>query len=213
MKDTGENTMIKIALLGDSIRMQYEPLVRQMLEGEFEVVAPEENCRFSKYMLRGMFDWRELMEGCRIVHFNAGHWDLNDLGFGLFTSEAEYIENITRIADILKERHGKVIFATTTPTRLSNTYNKNDVIKRFNEIAVKVLSERGVLINDLNSPLVSDIDRYICEDTIHLTEEGKAICAERVANIIRDVARELSEMSENDKGTAPGDGVGAPVII
>ncbi|WP_257968099.1 hypothetical protein [Peribacillus deserti] len=35
--------MKKVLLLGDSIRMGYEPFVREALEGKAEVTAPEEN--------------------------------------------------------------------------------------------------------------------------------------------------------------------------
>ena len=115
---------MKVTLLGDSIRQQYCPKVKEILGEGFEVWAPEDNCRFAKYTLRGLFDWAMNMEGSEIVHWNNGLWDLCNLfGDGTFTSDEEYAENIIRIADILKKKYGTVIFATTTPVRSTNVFN------------------------------------------------------------------------------------------
>ena len=187
---------MKIALLGDSIRCNkpngYGARVAEMLSPDFEVFQPEDNCRFAKYTLRMLFDYREVMKDCSIVHFNVGHWDLCDLfGDGSFSTEEEYRENVVRIARILKARHAKVIFATTTPVRDENVYNKNSTIKRFNEIAVEALQKEGVIINDLHALLAGGIERYICEDLIHLTAEGADVCAHAVVDVIRKAAETL----------------------
>ena len=185
--------MTKVTLLGDSIRLiGYGKSVPGLLGSEFSVYQPADNCRFAKYMLRMLFDYREVMENCEVVHFNVGHWDLCELfEEGAFSTEEEYRENLIRIARILKSRHKKVIFATTTPVRNENRYNKNSTIARFNEIAIEALVKEGVVINDLNALLVDDIERYICTDLIHLTDEGIDTCAKAVADIIRENANGL----------------------
>ena len=190
---------IKVALLGDSIRVGagyvsgYGERVSDLLSSDFEVFQPEDNCRYAKYTLRMLFDYRQLMKGCRIVHFNVGHWDVCDLfGEGTFSTEEEYRENVVRIARLLKSRHEIVIFATTTPVRNENIHNKNENIARFNAIAVEAPEKEGVIINDLNSLLVGDVDRYICSDLIHLSMEGVDVCAEAVAAKIREAATLLS---------------------
>ncbi len=184
---------MKITLLGDSIRLiGYGKRAAELLGEDFEVFQPTDNCRFAKYTLRMLFDYEEQMRGTRIVHFNVGHWDLCELfDDGSFSTEEEYRENMIRIARILKSRYDKVIFATTTPVRNENKHNKNSTIARFNEIAVEALSAEGVIINDLNALLVDDIERYICEDLIHLTEEGAEVCAHAVADVIRKAAETL----------------------
>ena len=121
---------MKIALLGDSIRLGYGKRVEEMLSPDFEVFQPADNCRFAKYMLRMLFDYRDAMKDCRVVHFNVGHWDLCELfGEGTFSTEEEYRDNVVRIARLLKSRHDAVIFATTTPVRDENVYNKNSTIE------------------------------------------------------------------------------------
>jgi lysophospholipase L1-like esterase len=189
---------MKVTLLGDSIRFGagerqgYGNRTAELLGEGFEVFQPGENCRFAKHTLRMLFDYEQAMKGSRIVHFNVGHWDLCDLfGEGTFSTEEEYRDNVLRIARILKSRHDAVIFATTTPVRPENKHNKNSTIARFNEIAVEALSAEGVIINDLNALLVGDIERYICSDLIHLTNEGVEVCARAVADTVKKVAKEL----------------------
>ena len=206
---------MKITLLGDSIRLQYESKVKELLGEGFEVFGPSSNCRFAKYTLRGLFDWREEMSGSRIVHWNNGLWDICNLfGDGLFTSEEEYLSNMLRIADILLSRYEKVIFATMTPVSDANKYNKNTDIERYNALVSEKLREKGIVINDLYSLVNSDRDRYISEDNIHLTAEGIEACAQRVAEVILSVASELPE-EKKASGKAFDDNIqgGAPVIL
>ena len=68
--------MIKVTLLGDSIRLiGYGTKVPELLGEEFEVFQPSDNCRYCKYTLRGLHDWKSDMEGSQIVHWNNGLWD------------------------------------------------------------------------------------------------------------------------------------------
>lgn len=182
---------MKVTLLGDSIRMVgYGPLVPALLGDGYEVYQPNDNCRFAKYTLRGLFDWENQMAGSQIVHWNNGLWDFCDLfGDGPFSTQDEYKTNILRIADILLARHDTVIFATTTPVTEQNVYDKNPVIRRYNRLIVPLLEEKGVIINDLHSTVSKDIDRYIRkDDNIHLTDEGARVCAKQVADVIKAVS-------------------------
>ena len=206
---------MKITLLGDSIRQQYCPKVQEILGDGFEIWAPDDNCRFSKYTLRGLFDWAADMEGSEIVHWNNGLWDLCRLfDEYTFTDDDEYVKNILRIADILKKKYGTVIFATTTPVRYTNVYNSNEDIDRINKMIVPLLQERGVIINDLNARIRDDVDRYICDDTIHLSEEAIDICAAQVAEYIKEAAKNvLSAHVEVQHDEILRDSTGAPVLL
>lgn len=206
--------MVKVSLLGDSIRqIGYGLLVPSMLGEEYEVFQPGVNCKFAKNTLRGLFDWNEGMDGSKIVHWNNGLWDICDLfGDGPFSSEAEYAENMLRIADILLSRYERVIFATTTPVAAENQYNKNADIERYNALIVPLLRKKGIVINDLHALVASDVDRFIRKDDhIHLTEEGMDACARQVADVIRkaaqtlenDPAKEKSRKKEFDSNGAP----------
>ena len=181
---------MKITLLGDSIRLQYESKVKELLGTDFEVWGPADNCRFAKYTLRGMFDWAAQMEGAEIVHWNNGHWDICNLfGDGSFSSEEEYIANMLRIVALLQKKHKVIIFSTTTPVRSTNPHSNNQIIAHYNELIVPKLREKGVIINDLYGLVATDIDKYIRkDDNIHLTEDGAKVCAKQVARMIREAA-------------------------
>ncbi len=48
------NDLPKVLLLGDSIRMSYQPLVAEILTGRAEVVGPADNCQFALYTLSSL---------------------------------------------------------------------------------------------------------------------------------------------------------------
>ena len=179
----------KVALLGDSIRlMGYGQLTTELLGENVEVFSPEDNCRFAKYLLRGIFEWRDILKDCEVIHWNCGLWDVcSILGDDmLFTSDEEYVENIMRIATLLKKITPNVIFATTTPVRENHPHNKNSDIERFNVLVVPKLKELGVQINDLYAIVADDIQGNICDDLIHLSPKGIELCAKQVAEMIAD---------------------------
>ncbi|MBP5467064.1 MAG: SGNH/GDSL hydrolase family protein [Clostridia bacterium] len=180
--------MKKVALLGDSIRqIGYGTRVPEILGGEYDVFQPEDNCRFVKYTLRMLFDFKEQLKDCEVIHWNNGLWDICRLykDGETFTCEEEYVANMIRVAEILKGFTPNVIFATTTPVRKENPFDRNEDIDRFNALIVPELESRGFLINDLNGLLKNDTEKYICDDFIHLTQAGIEICAEQVARFIK----------------------------
>ena len=181
--------MKKVTLLGDSIRqIGYGTKVPEMLGGEYEIFQPEENCRFAKYTLRMIFDFRTEIEGSDVIHWNNGLWDIPTGLFSdgePFTDLEEYVKTMLRVAKELKRLGKRVIFATTTPVNPEHIYNDNNVIKAYNDAIVPKLQELGIAINDLYSIVAKDIDKYICEDKIHLSAEGIEVCAKQVVEAIK----------------------------
>ena len=177
----------KVALLGDSIRMAYGLKVPELLGEDYEVFQPAENCRFAKYTLRGIFDWQEDLKDCEVIHWNNGHWDVCNLfdDGTLFSTDEEYVDNILRVARLLKEITPNVIFATTTPVNPKHPHNKNSDIQRFNALVVPHLQAMGIQINDLHALVAEDIEGNICDDLIHLSAKGIEICSQQVVNTIK----------------------------
>ncbi len=183
--------MKKIVLLGDSIRMMgYGPHIPALLGDDYTVWQPEDNCRFASYTLRMLFDYRNVIEGADVIHWNNGLWDTCDLfGDGAFTPIETYVAQLKRIAGILKTYAPTVIFATTTvphPNMCGHTWER---IQAYNKAAVEALVPMGILINDLYPLVADDYKHMICEDLIHLSPEGSLLVARRVAACISDAAR------------------------
>lgn len=181
--------MKKVTLLGDSIRqIGYGKKVAEMLGKEgVECFQPEDNCRFSKYTLRMLFDYKSQIEGSDVIHWNNGLWDVSDLfGDGQFSSTDEYCKNMLRIADILLKITPNVIFTTTTPVKNGYPYQSSEDIARLNAAVVPLLKAKNIAINDLYTtvyPLKEEILRD--DDMIHLNERGIEICSEQVFNAIK----------------------------
>ena len=205
--------MKKVLLTGDSIRLGYQADVIRELDGEFYVWGTEDNCRFAKYTLNELgrmfegfsknstekVDNALLMPGAKasgditypdIIHWNNGLWDTSIVceEDGAFTPIPEYIDYMAKILRELRKVTDKIIFATTTPVKPENPNQKNDIITEYNKHIVEFMKKEGVVINDLNALVTSDIDRYISGDNIHLSAEGKAACAKQIAEYIRRIA-------------------------
>jgi len=60
---------VNVTLIGDSIRMAYEPLVVEKLSGRAEVWGPVECCGTSRYVLEHLEDW-VLSRPADVVHMN-----------------------------------------------------------------------------------------------------------------------------------------------
>ena len=93
---------------------------------------------------------------------------------------------------------------------MSGNHYAEQIIK-YNEAIVQRLREKGIIINDLHALIYKNVDKYVSDDLIHLSEEGVELAAHQVADLILKAASELSE--ECDIATASNDNelVGAPV--
>ena len=205
--------MKKVVLLGDSIRLiGYGKSVAERLSDEFEVWQPDDNCRFARYTLRGLWEWKDDIRGADIIHWNNGLWDTCSIfGDGEFTPIDEYVSTMLRLGRLLKERAHTVIFATTTPVKPENKHNTNEIIEAYNNALVPKLREIGIVINDLYTPISQDVYKYICEDMIHLSDDGISLAAEMVEAVIRKEAEKIKDEGNAKLDSVNNASIGAPV--
>ena len=178
--------MKKIILLGDSIRLSYQRRVTELLGSDYTVWGPDDNCRFASYTLRMLYDYREQLKGADLIHFNCGLWDMCDLfGDGPFTSPEVYVEQMVRIAKILKTYAPVVVFAATTPPSPRMWGHDIQRVRAYNAAAMAALEPLGILFDDLFTPVAEDIDRMISEDLLHASPYGVEVLANRVADCVK----------------------------
>lgn len=181
--------MKKLVLFGDSIRMGYEPEVREILKDAWEVYGPPENGRFSAYTLNSIRFWVNDMPEADVVHFNCGLWDMgDDNGFGRpFTRPAEYKENLELIIRVIRKHYpeAKIAMATTTPTRDRD----QKIIREYNEILKRVAEEQHIPVDDLYTLFAGKEDRYLSLDNLHFTKEGFRYAAEHVAGFVENLMK------------------------
>ncbi|MCD6289103.1 MAG: SGNH/GDSL hydrolase family protein [Anaerolineae bacterium] len=182
-----------IVLIGDSIRMGYEPFVREMLRGQVGVWGPKENGGTSQNVLAHLWEW-VIERGPDVVHINAGLHDLKR-GFGAaenaipLTAYRANVEAILR--RILAETDARVIWATITPVN-EVWHHANKPFDRFeadvtayNQAAIEVCRALGVPVNDLYRIIIdAGRDQLLLPDGVHFSEEGYRLLARAVVSVI-----------------------------
>ncbi len=189
-----EKSLPTIVLVGDSIRMGYAPIVAKLLEGQANIVASDENGGDSSKVLSNLDQW-VITHQPTVVHFNCG---LHDIKISRKAKQPQisldqYEKNLGQIVDRLqKETKARLIFATTTPIRddlhakREGDFDRLEAdVKRYNEVALKVMKEKGVEIDDLHTVVnKAGIDKVQRTDGTHYTDEGSKVLAENVARSV-----------------------------
>src|SRR4051794_7969679 len=184
----------KVALVGDSIRMRYAPLVAERLAGKAIVVSPKANGGDSANVLKHLDEW-VIRERPDVVHFNCGiHDTKKSKATGKFQVPPEAYEANLRaiVGRIRAETKAKVLFATTTPVlddraaaaRAKAEYELLEAsAEQYNRIARKVMDELGVPVDDLRAALgpPDSWPRLLGGDGIHFQPEGYERLAAGVA--------------------------------
>lgn len=195
-----ESKLPKVVLLGDSIRLSYAPRVARQLEGKVVIISPGPNGGDSANELRNLSDWA-IKQQPAVVHLNAGIHDTKKFkSDGHFqVSPEQYEANLRKIvAQLRAETQAVILFATTTPildaraaaARQGRDYELlNASIEQYNQIALRVMKELDVPVNDLYARLAkppegTKLADLIVGDGVHLTPAGQDLVAETVAAFI-----------------------------
>ena len=186
--------MKRVVLIGDSIRMGYQDVVRAELAGVAEALSPNENGGDSANVLANLNAWVvELAPD--VVHVNAGLHDIKkafDTGIAQ-VGLAPYEQNVRTILSRLQaETNAAVIWALTTPVNYV-WHHENKGFDRFeedvdayNSEAAEFARELGVPINDLFSVVMAaGRDSILTPDGVHITTEGYEVLGKAVAAKIR----------------------------
>ncbi|MDZ4286675.1 MAG: SGNH/GDSL hydrolase family protein [Prosthecobacter sp.] len=183
----------KVVLLGDSIREGYAPMVAELLAGRAVVATPKANGRDTGTLLKNLDEWA-VKENPDVVHFNCGiHDTKRDQKTDKYNVPPEQYEaNLREIVRRLRaETKAKVVFALSTPlidertqgywkTRSYRLYNAS--IMEYNVIALRVMKELNVPVNDLPAALgdAKELARLHDSGGVHFTPEGSRKLAETV---------------------------------
>jgi isoamyl acetate esterase len=181
-------------LLGDSIRMSYQPYVREELGDAFAVSGPAENCATSRNLLANLDRWA-LDRPASILHLNAGLHDLRyDPGRDApVVSIDEYASNVRAILTRLRERtDARLIWAATTPVheklhaehKLSR--RRESDVTSYNAVATGIARDLDVEIDDLCAAVLAHgPDALWSQDGVHFNDAGYRFLGAQVARAIR----------------------------
>ncbi|NND03694.1 MAG: SGNH/GDSL hydrolase family protein [Acidimicrobiia bacterium] len=180
-----------IALVGDSIRLSYQPYAAARLRPQF-VWGPADNCRSSRYLLRHI-DRLVLdhLHDSTLVHFNVGAHDVKRLehdGFGLQVQLEEYRSNVAELIAAFRAhpRVARVVVATTAPVddirhKTLDWLRHNEDVIVYNEALVDAAAAARCFVNDLYEDVRRCRFDPLSEDGIHFNETGKEYAGAVVA--------------------------------
>ncbi|MBN1808197.1 MAG: SGNH/GDSL hydrolase family protein [Planctomycetes bacterium] len=184
----------KVVLIGDSIRMGYQDMVRRELENVADVRGPEANCGDSSRILQHVDEWI-IAPSPDVVHINCGLHDLRrDYDSELQRVPVElYASNLEALFQaVMSASRAQVVWAATTPVNEQWHRDKKDFerlesqVSAYNAAAAEVAGRFGIPVNDLFD-VVTRVgrDTFLSPDGVHFTGPGYELLGEAVAGFIR----------------------------
>ena len=179
----------RVLLIGDSISIGYTLPVRVLLQGRANVHRPAENCSESANGLKRLDAW--LGDGkWDVIHFNFGLHDMKYLdAAGKYVAPdkgkqvallPEYEKNLRALVARLRKTGAKLVFATTTPVPSESSGRVEHDELRYNEVAVRVMKELGVAVDDLHAVVAPQQDKVQLSHNVHFNAGGYAQLADAV---------------------------------
>lgn len=189
---------MKVVLIGDSIRMGYQPLVIQKLEGKAEVWGPAQNCRHSLWALDHFQEW-VADQNPDLVHVNFGIHDASIQPDGEHQILlAQYRLCLKRFISKVRQLDvARMIWATTTPMYTPEDNVPMDQwpkrlaadIDGYNAAALAIVQAEGLAVNDLHDVIMrNDYTKCLSQDGCHMTELGNEVLSDAVAKVVEDFA-------------------------
>lgn len=186
----------RVLLIGDTISEGYGKYVREELNGMVEVLQTGENARDTSYTLRMLTSWQAQMRigtDIDLIYWNNGLWDvLRILQDDPQISADCYAKNLRRIILRLKKLFpcAKIIFATTTPVieeKITDIMfiRRNKDIEAYNKIAMEIMNEEGVDIDNLYE-LAKLLGQDAYSDFTHFTDHGYQQLGKHIADKIKE---------------------------
>lgn len=186
--------MKHVVLIGDSIRMGYQRVVRRELDGLVDVWGPEQNGGNSQNVLVHLDSWA-ITRQPDIIHVNCGLHDIKTP----FDSTAraiplaQYQANVRRIlARLRNETQATVIWATTTPVNHAWHHENKDFdrfeadVEAYNAAATAIAVETGCPVDDLYSVIIAaGRDEKLVPDGVHFNGQGYDLLGAAVAGCIK----------------------------
>lgn len=166
----------RILLIGDSICKGYQGVVRKELAGTaYSSYYATSKCVTDRSFLKEL---RYVLDeyDYAVVNFNNG---LHSLG----KNPAKWEEGLRKAIDLIKEKGTKIIWTSSTPLK---DPKRTEEVKVLNEIALRVMKEKGVPINDLYALMDPHDRNTMWVDTYHFTGEGRKLQGKQIAKAIRE---------------------------
>ena len=202
-----EEGPLRVLILGDSISMGYTPFVKELMPDAhvMRAMRPDgekpQNCCGTNFATEHLERWLAQDGGdWDVIHFNFGLHDLKRVHpeTGKNSQDPDdphqadperYDEQLRAIVARLKETDARLVFATTTPVPEGvRPYRAPEDPITYNRVALHVMRDEGVPINDLFAYVMGH-EEMIKPKDVHYSKEGSRALGEEVVRAIRAVAK------------------------
>jgi acyl-CoA thioesterase-1 len=173
----------RVLLIGDSISMGYTIPTRELLMGKASLHRIPTNGGPTTNGVANLTGWLGTAKW-DVIHFNWGLHDLVRLEDGkLRVPPGEYEKNLRALVSELKKTGAKLIWAATTPVPAGELKppRQNESVIAYNEIAARIMTEHGVVIDDLYAFALPRLAEIQLPVNVHFTPGGYKRLAEPVA--------------------------------
>lgn len=188
---------MKVVLIGDSIRMGYQPFVQKKCKN-MDVWGPAENCRHSLWALDHFHTWVSDQKP-DIVHVNFGIHDAVPQDDGVHQILPDQYKLCLQrfIARVKQLKDTRMIWATTTPLYKPDEdipmadwpVWKEAKISEYNAAARDIAEGEGLPVNDLHDVILrNDYTKCLIPDGCHMTEYGNEVLSDAVVEAIRKLS-------------------------
>lgn len=186
MAEVTDPSLPRVLLIGDSITNGYLPLVRTALAGKANVDAWITPTTQADKSLPGTLDAILGQQKYAVIHFNLGlhGWQKGRIPDGQFVPLTHtLVQSLKKPAPT-----AHLIWATITPVTVKGEPEKlnpeiQPTIEQHNAMALKVMKEEGVAINDLSTLMLANL-KLAAGDMFHWKTEGREMQAKAVTAAI-----------------------------
>lgn len=169
----------RVLIIGDSVGLGYTPALGDLLKGQAALYRTRKNGASTVRGVEMIDEW--IGDGkWDVIHFNFGIQDMLPGAEGKRQAEpGDYEKNLRTIVAKLKATGAHLIWASITPI----PGGVGDV-PGYNAIALRVMTENGVAIDDLYAAVEPHVAEYQLPQDVHYTPEGYAFLAQHAADSI-----------------------------
>ena len=189
--------MKKVTLIGDCIRRDYQPIVRDELVDVAAVWGPKETIKTTRDVLAHLDEW-VLGPRLDLFHFNVASTRFAGSGPVIFRRcRCRSSVGTSRDFPTHSGEHRNGDHLGTYDTHISRAAGQDQHLRRleadvveYNASASEVAGRYGVSIVDLHRLIhEGGMERYMARNGLHFTPEGYAMLGRAVAQAIRRSCR------------------------
>ncbi len=189
-----DNKLPNLLIMGDSVSMQYTPVVRKALAGKLNVFRVPAN---GGPVSRGLSNFKAWTTGKKwdIIIFNFGLHDSKYKGWdrknkAKFSSPEIYRRQLKELVAKLKATGAKLFWVSTTPVQAGIKSNDKGSSVIYNKVAAEIMQKNNIPIIDLYAKLLPHIDKYFGYKNIHMSKTGIPVAGKIVAQRIKQYLKQ-----------------------